>query len=234
MPQRPSIGRMSWNDLLFMHWRVDEKILRNVVPADLEIDLFEGEAWLGVIPFVMTDVRPRFIPSVFASNFPELNVRTYVRYREKAGVWFFSLDAASRLAVRAARRFFHLPYQFARMAASFDGESIEYRSQRAGRPGVQLLCRYKPVGPAVRFRSETLDSWLTERYCLFAANPVGEVFRGDIYHEPWQLQPAEVEIEANTMTAPLGLTLPHEMPLLHFAKRLDVLAWPLIHPGAPR
>ena len=225
---------MSWNDLLFMHWPVSDKALRSLVPAELEIDLFEGQAWLGVIPFVMTDVRPRCIPSVLAANFPELNVRTYVRFKGKAGVWFFSLDAASRLAVWTARQFFHLPYRFARMSSSFSREFIEYRSQRVGVPDVQLLCRYKPVGSAVRFRPETLDSWLTERYCLFAANASGQIFRGDIYHEPWRLQSAEVEIMANTMTSPLGLTLPREMPLLHFARRLDVLAWALVRAGEPR
>jgi uncharacterized protein YqjF (DUF2071 family) len=225
---------MSWNDLLFMHWPVEEIALRSLVPADLQIDLFDGEAWLGVIPFVMTDVRPRFIPAVFALGFPELNVRTYVRYKDRAGVWFFSLDAASRLAVWMARRFFQLPYQFARMSASFSGEIVEYRSQRVGEPGVQLLCRYKPVGSPVRFSPGTLESWLTERYCLFAANARGEIFRGDIYHEPWRLQSAEVEIEANRMTSPLGLTLPPVVPLLHFARRLDVVAWPLVRAGASR
>jgi uncharacterized protein YqjF (DUF2071 family) len=225
---------MSWNDLLFMHWPVEEKALRNLVPADLQIDLFDGEAWLGVIPFVMTDVRPRFFPAVFALGFPELNVRTYVRYKDRAGVWFFSLDAASRLAVWTARRFFQLPYHFARMSSSFSGEFVEYRSQRAGDPDVQLLCRYRPVGSPVRFAPGTLDSWLTERYCLFAANARGEIFGCDIHHEPWQLQSAEVEIEANTMTSPLGLTLPPLVPLLHFAGRLDVVAWPLVRSGTPQ
>lgn len=224
---------MSWSDLLFMHWPVKVSALRSLVPANLEIDVFDGEAWLGVIPFMMSDVRPRLLPSALAFRFPELNVRTYVRHEHKSGVWFFSLDAASYLAVWTARRFYHLPYQLAKMSTFSRGEFIEYRSQRVGVTDAQLRCRYRPVGAPVHFRAGTLDSWLTDRYCLFATNGRGEIFRGDIHHEPWPLQPAEVEIQTNTMTSPLGLALPREMPLLHFAKRLDVLAWSLIRSGAP-
>ena len=186
-----------------------------------------------MIPFLMSDVRPRFAPSVLAFRFPELNVRTYVRHKHKPGVWFFSLDAASHLAVWTARRFYHLPYRFAKMSTFSRGEFIEYQSRRAGVPDAQLRCRYRPLGTPVHFRAGTLDSWLTDRYCLFAINRRGEIFRGDIVHEPWPLQPAEVEIETNTMTSPLGLVLPPETPLVHFAKRLDVRAWALIRSGAP-
>ena len=224
---------MRWSDLLFMHWPVKVSTLRSLVPANLEIDVFDGQAWLGVIPFLMSDVRPRFAPSVLAFRFPELNVRTYVRHRHKAGVWFFSLDAASHLAVWTARRFYHLPYQFAKMSTFSSGEFIEYQSQRAGVTDAQLRCRYRPVGAPMHFHAGSLDSWLTDRYCLFATNRRGEVFSGDIHHEPWPLQPAEVEIQANTMTAPLGIALPREMPLLHFAKRLDVHAWSLTRCGVP-
>jgi len=228
MPERPWVGRMTWNDLLFMHWRVKASAVRSLVPKGLEVDVFDGDAWIGVIPFLMTDVRARFVPSAFAFNFPELNVRTYVRRREKAGVWFFSLDAASRLAVWTARRLFHLPYQSAKMSTVPVGGVIDYRSRRSSADGVQLICRYRPVGSLFRADAGTLDSWLTDRYCLFAANRRGKIFRGDIYHEPWPLQRAEVEIETNTMTTPLGIALPPQAPLLHFAKRLDVLAWSLV------
>jgi uncharacterized protein YqjF (DUF2071 family) len=224
---------MSWSNLLFMHWPVKVSVLRDLVPANLEIDVFDGEAWLGVIPFLMSDVRPRFAPSVLAFKFPELNVRTYVRHKQRAGVWFFSLDAASSLAVWTARRFYHLPYQFAKMSTFSRGEFIEYQSRRMGVADARLRCQYRPVGAPVHFRAGTLDSWLTDRYCLFATNRRSEIFRGDIHHEPWPLQPAEVEIETNTMTSPLGLVLPRETPLVHFAKHLDVRAWSLVRSGAP-
>lgn len=221
-------GSMTWNDLLFMHWPVKESMLRRLVPAGLDIDLFEGSAWVGVIPFYMTNVRPRFLPRGLALEFAELNVRTYVRHRGQSGVWFFSLDAASRLAVWAARRFYYLPYEFATMTAVSAGDAVKYRSQRESSPEVQLACRYKAIGPTFRAGAGSLDSWLTDRYCMFAANREGEIFRGDIHHEPWPLQRAEVEIETNTMVSPLGLTLPSDEPLLHLAKRLDVKAWSLV------
>jgi uncharacterized protein len=218
---------MTWNDLLFMHWRVPVEELRPLVPPGLQIDCFDGDAWIGVIPFHMTDVRPRFLPSPFASSFPEVNVRTYVRRKDRAGVWFFSLDAANRLAVWTARRFFHLPYQFAEMSTSCRDEVVSYRSRRAEAFSVELKCQYRAIGPMFHSVGGTLEHWLTERYCLFSTNSRGEIFRGDIHHEPWPLQLAEAEIEANTMTAPIGITLPKARPLLHFAKRLHVRAWSL-------
>jgi len=218
---------MAWHDLLFMHWQLPRESLRRLVPSSLEIDQFDGRAWIGVIPFRMTGVRHRRVPSFFASDFHETNVRTYVRYKGRPGVWFFSLDAADRLAVWSARRFFHLPYYFASMASSRFGELIEYRSRRASSVDVRLVCRYRPSGPPAQTLSGTLEHWLTERYCLFTSSRRGEILRGDIHHEPWPLQPAEVEVETNTMTAPLGVALPKVKPLTHFAKRLDVVAWPL-------
>lgn len=218
---------MSWHDLLFMHWQVPQEALRGLVPAALEIDQFEGRAWIGVIPFRMTGVRHRIIPSFLASDFHETNVRTYVRHNGRSGVWFFSLDAADRLAVWAARRFFHLPYHFASIGSSRFGELIDYRCQRNGSGDVRLICRYRPVGLPEQAMPGTLEHWLTERYCLFTANRHGKILRGDIHHQPWTLQPAEVEVEANTMTAPLNLSLPNERPLAHFARSLDVVSWSL-------
>ena len=218
---------MTWYDLLFMHWQVPESLIRPLLPTGMEIDRFDGHAWIGVIPFHMTGVRPRLLPRFMASNFPEVNVRTYVRYGGKPGVWFFSLDAANRMAVWTARRCFHLPYRFAAMATSNSGEVVNYRSRRIGNPEVQLVCRYRPAGPPARSVPGKLDSWLTERYCLFAVNGAGRIFRGDIHHAPWLLQPAEVEIQTNTMTVPLGIALPPVRPVLYFAKRLEVVAWSL-------
>jgi hypothetical protein len=225
MPHRPWIVAMTWHDLLFMHWPVPEAVLRAHVPPGLEIDRFDGQAWIGVIPFHMSGVRPRLMPLVLA--FPELNVRTYVRCDGKSGVWFFSLDAASRLAVWAAQRFFHLPYRLAAMSVSLQDGTVVYKSRRVAAPEIQLACRYNPSGDPAPSTAGSLEHWLTERYWLFAANRRGEIFSGDIHHRPWPLQPAAVEIEVNSMTAPIGITLPQERPLTHFAKRLDVVAWSL-------
>jgi uncharacterized protein YqjF (DUF2071 family) len=218
---------MTWHDLLFMHWPVPENALRPHVPQNLIIELFDGTAWLGVIPFHMSGVRLRGIPRLFGMAFPELNVRTYVRHGGRSGVWFFSLDAASRLAVWAARRFFKLPYQLAAMSVSTQRHTYHYTSRRVSESEVLLKCAYEPHGAPFHSDPGTVEHWLTERYCLFAANHRGEIFRGDIHHQRWPLQPARVEVEANTMTSPLGISLPREVPFIHFAKRLDVVAWAL-------
>ena len=123
--------RMRWSELLFAHWAVEPEVLRPFIPAGLELELFEGRAWIGLVPFRMSDVAPRMVPAVPGiSEFLELNVRTYVTTGGKRGVWFFSLDAASRLAVRAARTFFHLPYYHADMDLQVDGAKVSYRSER--------------------------------------------------------------------------------------------------------
>lgn len=211
-----------------MHWVVPVGSLRPLLPRGLELDLFQGGAWLGVVPFRMSATRLRCLPALpFASSFPELNVRTYVRHRDKPGVWFFSLDAASLVAVCTARRFFHLSYFHSRMEALREGEAYYYSCRRRdeGSGIAEFRARYRPVGDIQRSIPGSLEHWLTERYCLYAADRRGGLWRGDIHHEPWPLQAAEVEVELNTMTHPLGFKFPREAPLLHFARRLDVVAW---------
>ncbi|MFO7168261.1 MAG: DUF2071 domain-containing protein [Chloroflexota bacterium] len=219
---------MRWLDLLFMHWPVPAEALRPYIPPGLELDTFEGQAWLGVVPFRMAGVRPRMVPALpGVSAFPELNVRTYVTAGGKPGVWFFSLDAASRPAVEMARAVFHLNYRHARMAARTLGDTVHYSSERTerGAPPAAFAARYRPTGPAFRAAPGSLEAWLTERYCLYAANRAGQLWRADIHHRPWPLQLAEAEVERNTMTAQIGLALPDTRPLLHFARELEVAAW---------
>ena len=219
---------MRWEDLLFAHWPVAPAVLRPLLPAGLGLDTFEGRAWLGVVPFRMNAVRGRCLPRLpGATTFPELNVRTYVTAGGRPGVWFFSLDAAHRLAVRVARRTFHLPYFDADMTCRNDGDVVAYASCRThrGAPPAQFVGRYRPVGPVAPTGPGSLDAFLTERYCLYAASPGGTIRRGEIHHAPWPLQPAEAEFEALDMTAQFGVALPDVPPLLHFARRLDVVAW---------
>ena len=222
---------MRWHDLLFAHWRIDAQALRALVPPALAIDSFDGSAWIGVVPFRMTGVRPRFVPPLpWLTAFPELNVRTYVTSGGKAGVWFLSLDAARWLAVIAARAAFHLPYVHARMRCVERDGWIEYASERRepGRRGVSpasFRARYRPTGPGSFAVAGSLAHFLTARYCLYAADASGAVFRSEIDHPPWPLAAAEVEIERNTMLAAHGLATPREPPLLHFARRLEVVGW---------
>ena len=229
LPDGPWVMAQSWHDLLFAHWLVPREALRPLVPASLPLDTRGGEAWIGVVPFRMTGIRPRFLPAVpWLSAFPELNVRTYVTRDGKPGVFFFSLDAANPVAVVAARRFYHLPYFRARMSLTHDGDGVGYASQRShrGAPPAEFRARYGPMGPVGRAEAGSLAHWLTERYCLYAVDPAGGVWRCEIHHEPWPLQPAEATIQTNTMTRPLDLEL-RGAPLLHFARRLDVAVWPL-------
>lgn len=228
-PREPWALRMRWHDLGFLHWRVAAAELQAKLPAGLELDTFEGEAWIGVVPFHMTDVSLRGTPRIrrFA-DFSELNVRTYVTASGKPGVWFFSLDATQPTAVRLARGLLQLAYLDARIDIRRDGDWVDYTSRRTdptARPA-ELVARYRPIGPSTRSRPGSLEQFLTERYCLYAGGGRrGGVRRIEIDHQPWPLQPAEAVVERCTMTEPLGIDLGAEPPLVHFAERLDVVAW---------
>jgi uncharacterized protein YqjF (DUF2071 family) len=219
---------MDWEDLLFMHWPVDAGHLRRLIPAGLELDLHQGQAWIGVVPFRMSGVRPRYLPRLPGlSAFPELNVRTYVTRGGIPGVWFFSLDAANPVAVRGARRFFHLPYFDADMKAERDEGGFRYSSRRThhGAAPADLEMEWKPTGPVYRAAAGTLEDWLTARYCLYAADDEGGIFRCAIHHKPWRLQAATASITRNTMTDQIGLKLPDIAPLLHHSEKTEVAAW---------
>lgn len=230
---RPSLStmRMSWHDLLFAHWRVPVESVRRLVPPALDLDLFAGEAYVAVVPFRMTRVGPTWLPPLPGLHaFEELNVRTYVVHRGRPGVWFFSLDAANALAVRTARRFFHLPYFDAAMACRPDGDGIAYESVRThrGAPPAALSVRYRPTSAPYASRPGDLDHWLTERYALYAADPAGRVGRVDIEHVPWPLQRADADFGPNTMGLSLGWPFLEPPTCLHFARRLDVVSGPLV------
>ena len=228
LPDGPWILGMSWHDLLFMHWPVPEAWLRPLVPPSLALDTFDGSAWLGVVPFRMTGVRPRYLPGVpWLSNFPEINLRTYATHAGKPGVWFFSLDAHNPIAVRLARATFHLPYFDAKMSSEVSGDTVRYRSVRThkGAPPTRFSGSYRPLGETSDSRPGTLENFLTERYCLYSADKKGRVRRGEIHHRLWPLQAAEVEVQELAMTEQIGVKLPDTEPVLHFARRLDVVAW---------
>ena len=236
--------RQRWEDLLFAHWPMPSSALRHLVPDALEIDEFDGTSWVGVVPFRMADVAPRACPAI-VGRFPELNLRLYVRHGDRPGVWFLSLDAASRLAVKMARRFFSLPYEHARMrcATRVNGArcEVEYSSERltsGGRSvksGAATLPRFaaKYVGLPARVGVEpaSLAEFLTERYALYAEDRKQQLWSAEVHHAPWPLQRAQAEISQNELGAPHGLELDGPAPLLYFAKRLDVVVWPLRRMG---
>lgn len=229
----PWLFRMRWLDLLFAHWPVDPSAFAAILPPGLELDTYDDEAWLGIVPFTMADVAPRGVPAIpGVSTFPEINVRTYVRHRGRPGVLFLSLDAASRGTVEGGRRVFHLPYFRAEMASARSGDTVAYRSRRTDRRGplASFTARYRATGPAATAEPGSLADWLTRRMCLFAPDRHGRMVRTDIDHADWPLRPAEAEIDENTMAAAHGLVLPDRAPLLMAVDRLDVRGWPPV-PG---
>lgn len=226
-PPGPWVMKQTWYNLLFAHWPIAASELRAHIPEPLEIDTFEGQGWLGVVPFGMSNVYPRFtVPVPGLSHFLELNVRTYVRVGDKPGVYFFSLDAANPIAVEVARQWYQLPYFNARMQMRSDGEWLDYHSRRThrGAPPAEFAGRYRPVGEVYHAKRGALEHWLTERYCLYTVAR-GQVYRGEIHHSPWPLQKAEAKIEMNTMAGAHGLTLPAIPPLLHFVRRIETVEW---------
>ena len=218
----------TWSDLLFAHWRVDPAALREVVPAVLPIDEFDGSAWIGVTPFRVEGFRPRNLPPLpLVHAFPELNVRTYVTVGGRPGIYFVSLDAGSRLAVEAARRVYRLPYFRARMSLRRDGERIAFASRRvhADGPPAELEMTYEPAAAdAAEPEPGSLEWFLVERYCLYTLDDRRRVLRGDIHHPPWRLRPARARIARNSMGDQIGLALDGE-PIVHAGGRQDVVFW---------
>lgn len=219
---------MRWRELLFAHWVVDPSVVRPLIPAGLQLDLFEDRCYVGAVPFLMERVTPHLVPPLPGLHaFPELNLRTYVTLGGKPGVWFFSLDAGQKLAVRVARRFFHLPYFDARFEIAVAGSQVNYSSVRTHRRATAAVfsATYQAAGPVYRSAAGSLDAWLTERYCLYSADTRRKIYRGEIDHQPWLLQKASASIHRNTLGDWLGIELNHPPAALHFAKLLDVRAW---------
>lgn len=216
--------RQEWNRLLFAHWQIDAAKLRPLVPPTLALDVRDGRCWVAVTPFFLSGLRPRGLPPFpGTSSFPELNVRTYVTRDGKPGVYFFSLDAASALAVAGARISYHLPYYRAAMTMKSDGDWIDYRSKRAGRPA-ELVVHYRPTGAPFVAAPGSLDHFLIERYALYVVHR-GRVTRGDIHHPPWRLRSAEVLLERNTIPAAHAIEVPGVAPLAHYSDRQDTVLW---------
>ena len=230
MPTRPWALQMRWLELCFMHWAVDAQALGRLLPAGVELDTYGGQAYLGVVPFRMEGIRPRFTPSVPGlSAFAELNLRTYVMVNGVPGVWFFSLDTAQPTAVQLARTAFHLPYLNARMWTRRRGTVVEYASLRThkGAAPARFAAAYRPLGEVFTAQPGSLEDWLTNRYVLYSIDRQGRLFRGDIHHAPWPLQRAEARVAVNTLSEQTGLPLEGE-PHLLYSERLDVRAWLIV------
>jgi len=231
IPTGPWVMSQLWLELIFAHWPIQPDVLRALIPPIFEIDTFEREAWVGVVPFRMRNVHPRGLPSMQGlSHFPELNVRTYVTKGGKPGVYFFSLDAGNPIAVAIARSVFHLPYFNATMKCEKRGDIVHYSSHRKHRnaPPADYVAHYRSVAPVEYAPPGTIAHWLTERYSLYTSFH-NQLYRGEIHHKQWPLQAAELEIEQDTMALSHNIHLPDTAPLLHYSEMQEVLIWPLHH-----
>ena len=229
LPSRPWIMVQVWRDLLFAHWRLPAETIRPFVPQWLELDTFDGHAWVSIAPFHMS-LRARGLPMLpWMSMILETNFRTYVVAEEKPGILFFSLDASSVPAVYAARWFYHLPYFHASMGIERDGNSFSY-SLRRGQ--VAWRVDYGPAPGQIEAPRGSLEHCLTERYCLYTEWQ-GRAYRGQIHHMPWPLQHASVTIHDNTLPKGLGLALPATPDLASVSPELEVMVWPLERVGLP-
>jgi uncharacterized protein YqjF (DUF2071 family) len=223
-PETPPIMFQNWENLLFMHWSFDPAVVRPLVPAELELDLFENRAWISITPFAMTGVRLNLLPAIPGlDSFLELNVRTYVYYRGKPGIYFFSLDASKVIPTVAARIFFELPYFKADMQFTEVNGEFQFNSKRIDSPA-QFSAQWK-TGRRLRDpHADSLAFFLVERYAFFV-NVAKEIRMVRVYHHPWILDEAIVISHRSTMISSLGLSEPIEPPLTHFSRFLNVEAW---------
>jgi len=221
-----------WNDLLFAHWPLPGSQIAPLLPDWLEIDTYQGSAWLGAVPFWLDRVKFRSMPPIpGARSFPDLNLRTYVRdqFTGAPGIYCFSLDASSLIAVGLARTVYHLPYHWAEMwlEQRSDREFAFYSRRRLANRPVIFKARYRGLGPREsQMRSGSFEHFITERSCLFSANRAGYPIRANLHYIPWPLEDAEAEIERNDLAASIGLELPKTGPVLHYSRRLAVYIWP--------
>jgi uncharacterized protein YqjF (DUF2071 family) len=223
---------MEWYDLAFFHWPIAPRSLARLLPEALELDLWEGHAWLGIVPFAMRGIRARRCPAFPGlSRSLELNVRTYVIHQGRPGVWFFSLDAAHPVLVHGARATFALPYYQARMQREqSDGWNL-FSSERTHRgvAAARFAARYRAVGDAAIPVNGSLEHWLTERYCFYTVDRRNRLRRCDVAHRPWQLWPGEYELIENDLVQGLSLPALPKAAHCHVAAPQFVQATGLIH-----
>jgi uncharacterized protein YqjF (DUF2071 family) len=227
-PNRPWAIRQDWVQLSFLHWSLEPETLSSLLPSGLNLDTFEGKAYLGLVPFVMDNVRPRYLPCVPGfSRFPEFNIRTYVHYDGIPGVLFFSLDAANRIAVWLGRRGFNMPYFFAKMSVETQGEKTRYASTRRHCPDGERAFVGTVTTSGERYFAQpgSLEHWLTERYCFYGEHPKGGFVRCDVAHAPWPLQKGVAEIENNSLIESFGVQTAKNPEWVHTSTGVQVLGW---------
>jgi hypothetical protein len=229
----------SWDDLLFAHFAMDPRTVRRLVPDSLTLDLYDGAAWLTISPCRTSHLRPSGVPPLPGfSFFSQLTLRTYVTMQGKPGLFYLSVDVANLSAVWFARMFFRMQYWHAAIQISGatmqarnpgDDRRIHFRSSRLHGPAAvdgpaKFDVIYSPEGDPRRVERDSLDEFLTERYCAYSWSR-RKYYRTELHHQPWLLQRTGVEIRANSIADPFGLTLPPRPDVCHFSRSLKMLVW---------
>ncbi|AHG02957.1 hypothetical protein HALDL1_04580 [Halobacterium sp. DL1] len=219
---------MSWRHVLFANWPVDPSVVRPHLPEALDLDTFDGRAWLSVVPFTNVDVRPTWAPKDLGFRLPELNLRTYVTHDGDPGVYFFSLDAEGVFGVLGARLLHSLPYYYARIDLQTDGERVRFESDRLhpGARPVRFRGTYEPTGDRVSVEPGSLAHFLVERGRYYTESPAGEIKYATVDHEPWPLYEADVSIEANTLFRANWFAHPETDPVHFYSPGVETVASP--------
>ena len=231
-PEGEPILHQRWESMLLLHWPIIPDILRPLIPPALELDTYEGRAWIGITPFHLEDVRPSALPAFPGlSSFHELNVRTYVMHNGLPGIWFLTLDASKLIPMVAARVFFMLPYYKASIRFLQTGETFAFNLRRTVPVPAEFRVAWRR---GLRLRDPALESlgfFLTERYCAFAVNNT-ELYSIRTYHHPWILDEAEVELRHSSMISSLGIPEPTTAPLAHFSASMEMETWAPVSLGS--
>jgi uncharacterized protein YqjF (DUF2071 family) len=235
-PSQQELMRQDWHHLLFLHWKVDPGALQALLPPGLDLDTFDGNAYVGLIPFTMTGVRPVLTPPLpWISSFHEVNVRTYVhRSGSDPGVWFFSLDASSAIAVAAARAAYDLPYFRSHIEFGVsDGarpliDFVSKRDDDRGTLPANSRISYRPAEPLIVHASPgTIEHFLIERYILYTAGDDQTLHRARVHHQPYPIQHAELLDLEETLVWAAGIRRPTDAPMVHYAREVNVKVYPL-------
>jgi uncharacterized protein len=220
-PEGANAGTQNWRELLFVHWALPLDAVRPLIPKQIELDPWDGRAWVGLVPFRMQQIRPSWLPRALALDFLELNLRTYVHFRDRPAVWFFSLEASSWLAVRAARAGWSLPYHHARMSTTRDGSHVDFQSTRRS-DASRFDVRYEigeELGPST---PGTHEHFLLERYLLLSQRR-GAILEGQVHHPPYVAHRARIERIHDDLIAAAGMPGPSGAPdAVHFSPGVDV------------
>ncbi|MBY0120970.1 YqjF family protein [Bacillus sp. S/N-304-OC-R1] len=221
------IMRQAWRHILFIHLPISPERIRNYIHPSLQLDTFDELAWISIVIFKMEGIYPRGFPFIsITSPFPEINVRTYVKWKGKPGVHFLSLDVGDWASFTLAKKWYHLPYHSANISLKQRKNTFYFESLRRKSELNPILCNgiYTPNVNTFTPGKETLEHWLTERYCFYSTDHRGHIYAGEIHHPPWALQEAKIEIFENTMLAPYNIEI-SEQPIVHFSEGIDSLFW---------